>query len=214
MLKNKKCKIFIITVAVLIIVFSVSCFLTQEDSVNQVDLQDIETMNIGAEMPEIVYGDEDKLIMSGSFGVIYFDLRTQRVYDRIPVSSLENLGSEPIIISSSENGKNIYSISIDKSVFKYNPKTRSFSRISEIKEELFRLDDVWLYDDDRYAKYVDYNYLSGSQILTLDNRFMYLRADTDWSMRSLQLVIVNTETDEINVIKIFNNINTGNSSPL
>ncbi len=204
MLKNKKCKIFIFTVAVIIIVFSVSCFLTQDDSVDQVDLQDVETMNIGAEIPEIVYGDEDKLIMSGSFGIVYFDLSTQKVYERIPVSSLENLGTAPIIISSSENGKNIYSVSIDKSVFKYNPKTKSFSRISEIKEELFRLDDVWLYDD-RYEKYVDYNYLLGSQILTLGNRFMYLRADTDWSMRSLQLVIVNTETEEINVINIFDN---------
>lgn len=204
---NKKRKILLCALALIVLALSAILILSKSNiTESEINLDDIDSMNIGAQMPDIIYGDDDKLIMKGTFGIIFFDLHTERVYKRVPQSSLEKLGLHQPLVTVSENGKNIYIADPDYlggSTFRYNVESEAFSQVSEIDEKLFTLENVSLYSDERYQSYVDPGYLLGSQVLSRNNQYLYLRANTDWSMKSLQLVIADVKTRKENVVSIF-----------
>ena len=106
---NNKRKILLCVLALIIIALSAILILSKNNiTESEINLDDIDSMNIGAQMPDIIYGDDDKLIMKGTFGIIFFDLHTEQVYKRVPQSSLEDLGLHQPLVTVSGNGKNIY----------------------------------------------------------------------------------------------------------
>ena len=149
---NKKRKILLCALALIVLALSAILILSKSNiTESEINLDDIDSMNIGAQMPDIIYGDDDKLIMKGTFGIIFFDLHTERVYKRVPQSSLEKLGLHQPLVTVSENGKNIYIADPDYlggSTFRYNVESEAFSQVSEIDEKLFTLENVSLYSDE------------------------------------------------------------------
>ena len=70
---NKKRKILLCALALIILALSAILILSKNNiTESEINLDDIDSMNIGAQMPDIIYGDDDKLIMKGTFGIIFF----------------------------------------------------------------------------------------------------------------------------------------------
>lgn len=63
---------------------------------------------------------------------------------------------------------------------------------------------AWLPDMRKpYDSYFDLKYLIGGNIIVDDERVIHLRAKTDWSMKSLQIVITDRKTNQESVYDVF-----------
>lgn len=163
---------------------------------NEIDLSDIEKMNIGAEMPRLIYGDENFVVMQGSFGLLVYDMNDSLVTDRLSYVQLSTLGVSMLHAAVSQDGTLIYFGNIDrlntKFLFthKYDIKTNTIDEISKQPSYVYTpsvIEPTPGYNE-YYDKYFDFDYLIGNTIIDSENYFMYLRANTDWSMKSLQIV--------------------------
>lgn len=76
-MEKKQILMLLLSVVIISVVF-ISCS-AEKDS--NIDLADIETMNIGAEMPEILYGDDEKIILHGTFGILTYNYKELKVID-------------------------------------------------------------------------------------------------------------------------------------
>ena len=54
-----------------------------------VDMSDIEQMNIGAEMPRLLYADNNIVVMEGAFGVVVYNMQDSIVTNRISYEQIE-----------------------------------------------------------------------------------------------------------------------------
>lgn len=201
--KSKKHWAFLLAILAFVSIFLLVLVQNKPYTQEKIDLNDIESMNIGAEMPRIIYGNSEKIILHGTFGIIFYDLQKELIYERIPTNSLDDLKLLSYLVSASEDGKNIYISEIDGRIFKYDTAKKSFEITDRIDEKMFSLEEVSLHSDERYSYSVDTKHILGSQVLTLKNDFLYLQANEDWSMNSLQLVIVNAETHDKRTISFF-----------
>lgn len=169
-----------------------------------IDLSDIETMNIGAEMPKLIYSDSDTAVMHGTFGLLAVDLNTEKIIGRISYDEMSQNDISMPDVSVSKDGKRIFITDMDTGkIYKCSIQSGKISAVSEIDDKLFSTTEVNLYDK-QYREYFDFNYLVGESIIQNSDSYLYLRAAADWSMKSLQLVECNSETkSEIRVIDIF-----------
>lgn len=160
----------------------------------EVDLSDIEELNIGAEMPEILYCDEDTAIIKGTCGVVMYDFNKHTVSDRITFDTLGELGIYYPYTTSSPDGKTLY-IAEDKGeilyTYKYNVRRKNFKEIKPIKPrdiESFKTGTL----NERAEDYINMYYLSSWTMADLGDSFVYLRAKPNWAMNTLQLVVCDT----------------------
>lgn len=180
-----------------------------------VDLSDIADMNIGAGMPTILYADESKVIFEGTCGVVQFDYSSGVVTDRLSISEILKLDlSEYYDRAVSEDGERLYLINNEFEGDERNAYCYDFTKreINEIKpfELTGRVFTPELIDDEfngKYSDYIDNSYLTGILGALVGNSLMYLRADNDWSMQSLQLVICDLKSETITkTIPVFSNV--------
>lgn len=168
---------------------------TKLDKENTVDLSDIEQMNIGAEMPRLLYGDNEEVIMQGTFGLLVYSIKDSSVTNRIPYDQIAQLGVSVLNASVSHDGKIIYIGNMDFTssqlsiLYQYEIKSNAIEKVSQLPANVFTPIDISAGYDEQYDKYFDFHYLINNTIIEVDDSFMYLRANTDWSMKSLQLVI-------------------------
>ena len=194
-------QIQIITITVFIVVLLIaSIFIYYKVAINdnrklEVNLSDIEQMNIGAEMPQLLYANNDLAVMQGTFGLVVYNINDSMVTNRISHELIEPYGISMLHAAVSPNSKTIY-IGNDnmheRSHFthKYNIRTGVIKKISQQPIKLFtpiRIESPGY--NEQYDKYFDFQYLINDSIIEVGNSFMYLRANSDWSMKSLQLVI-------------------------
>lgn len=177
----------------LVILLLTGCAFNQ--SYTKVDLSDIEQMNIGAEMPNLLYGDENIAIMQGTFGLLVYSLDDSMVTDRISYDQLEKLDIFMLVAGVSKDGEKIYIGNVDDWIsephfmYEYNIKSRKMKTLTQQNVDVFNPTSVAPGYSEQYDKYFDLHYLISETIVKLEDSFMYLRADTDWRMKSLQLVI-------------------------
>src|SRR5690606_6268857 len=57
-----------------------------------VDLSEIESMNIGAEMPRLIYADYNTAVMQGTFGVIVYKTEDSKVTNRLSYEQIKPYG--------------------------------------------------------------------------------------------------------------------------
>lgn len=161
-------------------------------------------MNIGAEMPELVYGDSDTVIMCGTFGILAVDLNSEKVTGRVSSDELFQNGIVMPDVSVSADGETVFITDLKTgNVYECNVKLDKIRRVSKIDDELFSTTEINTYDEQNES-YFDFYYIVNGNIIQNDISYMYLRANTDWSMKSLQLVKCDNKTkSEIEVINIF-----------
>ncbi len=177
----------------------------------EINLSDIDNMNIGAEMPKIHYCEDGMLIMSGTFGLIVYDMDERKITDRLDYRVLNKLGIDFIECDVSFNGARVYIGNADVNFDKKGAFTPLFTYHTNSKA-LYACGDEYK-DDIIYDKIANWNYSGNADILqkgyiyNTERRHdekggCYLRAKADWSMKSLQAVIYD-HTGKTEIIDIF-----------
>ncbi|WP_025028527.1 hypothetical protein [Caldalkalibacillus mannanilyticus] len=208
---NKKQKFI---VAFILILITVSIFIYYKVAINDtselaVDLSDIEQMNIGSEMPRLLYADKNVAVMQGTFGLVVFNINDSIVTNRISFEHLESYDISMLYAAVSQDGTTIYIGNDDmngglKFTHKYNIKTREMQIILQEPINVFNPTRIKTpgYNEE-YDKYFYFQYLISDTIVELGNSFIYLRANLDWSMKSLQLIICQYEDGTSEIYDVF-----------
>lgn len=192
-----------------------------------VDLSDIEQMNIGAEMPWLLYADEHKAVMQGTFGLLVYNIDDRAVKDRISLNELKEngIGIPFLHATVSDKGDKVYLGNEDISAGKisdfthvYDVKSGRIRKYSGKRGQLFELETLFAAEGVKYdeyrAKYPDFSTkLIGQFLVDLGDSFLYLRADTDWSVKSLELVRRSHEDGAGESYRIFDR-EGGSSTPV
>lgn len=210
MIKEKQ-KYFIIAFILLTIIsiFVYNIIIRNNKRELAIDLSDIESMNIGSEMPRFLFADKEIAVVQGTFGVIVYDIKDSIVINRISYKQLKKYDISMLNAAVSKDGTTIYIGNDDMNggyslTHKYNIRTGKIKRIKQKPDNLFTpiVIESAGYNDD-YDRYFDMKYLIGNTIVELENSFIYLRAKSDWSMKSLQLVICQYSDGSSEVYDVF-----------
>ncbi len=195
---NKKQKPIIIVLISILITVSIFIYYTvviNDTSDLAVDLSDIEQMNIGSEMPQLLYADKNSAVLQGTFGLVVFNINDSIVTNRISYKQLKSYGISMLYAVVSQDATTIYVGNDDMNgglnfTHKYNIKSRAMKKILQQPINVVTPTRIKTpgYNEE-YDEYFDFQYLINNTIVELDDSFIYLRATSDWSMKSLQLVI-------------------------
>ncbi|MBO0589498.1 hypothetical protein [Sporosarcina sp. E16_8] len=173
-----------------------------------VAISDIEKMNIGPEIPRLLYTDNNIVVMQGTFGVVVYNMQDSIVTNRISYEQIKSYDLPMMLASVSQDGKTIFIGNDDMSnefiyTYKYNISTRVIKKTTQQPSNLFSPITIETpgYNEE-YDKYFDLHYLTGDKIVEMDNSFIYLRSK-DWNMKNLQIVICQYEDGENKVFDVF-----------
>ena len=173
-----------------------------------VDISDIEQMNIGAEMPRLLYADNNIAVMQGTFGVVVYNMQDSIVANRISYEQMESHGVPLMSAAVSQDGTTIFIGNNNMSsefifTHEYNISTRMVKEITQQPSSLYRAKVIKSpgYNEE-YDKYFDLQYITAHTIVELDHSFLYLRS-SDWNMKNLQIVICPYENGENKVFDVF-----------
>lgn len=175
-----------------------------------IDLSDIETMNIGAELPKLLYADEEKVIIKGTCGIVVYEFNEKCITNRLSDEQLKQRGIFNAIAFASMDGQRVYIVDSEDimhsalgeiSLYKYNLAFNSLTQRKGMVEDVFPRQQFGFSEEDK--QYIDNSKLTSSLSVNRDNDFIFLQADTDWSMSSLQIVICGYDTGEKEIIDIF-----------
>lgn len=160
-----------------------------------VDLSDIPDMNIGAEMPFILYCSEEKIIMDGTFGIIVYDFENGKITDRISADEIHEMNMVGFANFASADGNTIFLTDMIQisgevnNVVAYDIESRTASPAEPYGsgEQLDRF-KTKPYDPAEYKKYFAEGYIIGVDPVPLENEFVYLRS-SDWDMKNLEIAV-------------------------
>ena len=173
-----------------------------------VDLSDIEQMNIGAEMPRLLYADNEIVVMQGTFGVIVYNMQDSIVTNRISYEQMESYDISMMLASVSQDGTTIFiqnddlSMSSNENLYthQYDINTRIIQKTIQQPSNLFRPKTIE--QPGFHEQYDDLQYGTSYNIVELDNSFIYLRSTT-WEVKDLQIVNCPYKGGEIKVFDVF-----------
>lgn len=173
-----------------------------------VDLSDIEQMNIGAEMPRLLYADNEIVVMQGTFGVIVYNMQDSIVTNRISYEQMESYDISMMLSSVSQDGTTIFIRNDDMSMssndytftYQYDISTRIIQKTIQQPSNLFSPKTIE--QPGYHEQYDDLQYGTSHNIVELGNSFIYLRSTT-WEMKDLQIVNCPYKDGEIKVFDVF-----------
>ena len=173
-----------------------------------VDLSDIEEMNIGAEMPRLLYADNNIAVMQGTFGVVVYNMQDSIVMNRISYDQIKSYGITMMLASVSQDGSTIFIGNDDMYkelifTYQYDISTRIIKEITQQPTSFYIPITIETpgYNEE-YDKYFDLQYITADKIVEFDNSFLYLRSP-DWNMKNLQIVICQYVDGESKVFDVF-----------
>ena len=171
-----------------------------------VDLSDIEQMNIGAEMPRLLYADNQIAVMQGTFGVVVYNMQDSIVANRISYEKIKSYGISMMLASVSQDGTTIFfgnddmSMSSNEYIFTYDISTRIIKKTTQQPTNLFSPKTIE--QPGYHEHYDDLQYGTSHNIVELDKSFIYLRS-AKWEMKDLQIVNCPYEDGESKVFDVF-----------
>lgn len=200
---NYKKPAFWLSVLALVLCAAVAvCYFTVPRGVTrytEVDLSDIPTMNIGAEMPLLLYADDDISVMNGTFGLLVYNQQAGKAVRRISYAQLEQLGITHLNAAVSADGKTVYLGNDDMNAaqqtytYAFTVADGTVKPCSETGELFDGLKPCSDYGEGLSAGLTHSSMNTSTQhlgYLAAQNNGVvyYLLADADWSMESLRLV--------------------------
>lgn len=171
-----------------------------------VDLSDIEQMNIGAEMPRLLYADNQIAVMQGTFGVVVYNMQDSIVANRISYEKIKSYGISMMLASVSQDGTTIFignddmSMSSNEYILTYDISTRIIKKTTQQPTNLFSPKTIE--QPGYHEHYDDLQYGTSHNIVELDKSFIYLRS-AKWEMKDLQIVNCPYEDGESKVLDVF-----------
>lgn len=129
------------------------------------------------------------------------------VTDRVPFDELAKRDIFFVEAGVSQDGSMIYLRNTSPAdslpyqfTHQYDVKSNVIKSFSGPQPEVYL--PSWI-DGGQYDPYLDFSYLIGYSVIDKGDSFMYLRAASDWSMKSLQLVICQYADGASQVYDIF-----------
>lgn len=179
---------------------------------SDVNLSDIDILNIGAEIPHIVYADDNKLIISGTCGIIVYDLNEREVTHRLSCEFLEAYGVKYPNPLANKKGDKVYIYDANDDFngipreerdgfFVYDIEKGTLIKQKEREESTFKGIESFNYGY-KMDKYVDAIKLTSSGYVDRGDDAVFLQSD-NWNMKSLQIVICDYDTGEKEIIYVF-----------
>ncbi|WP_277587094.1 hypothetical protein [Psychrobacillus antarcticus] len=173
-----------------------------------VDMSDIEQMNIGAEMPQLLYADNNIVVMQGTFGVFVYNIQDLIVTNRISYEHIKSYGITMMMASVSQDGTTIFignddmSMSSNEFIYthQYDISTRVIKKTTQQPSNLYSPKTIEV--PGYHEQYDDLQYDTSHNIVELDNSFIYLRSSY-WEMKYLQIVNCPYEDGESKVFDVF-----------
>ncbi|MGN0457372.1 MAG: helix-turn-helix domain-containing protein [Eubacterium sp.] len=165
-----------------------------------------QAMNIGAEMPNIVYMDHEYVVFNGACGIIVYNYQEQIIENRISNDCLQALGYDLPYVYADAINKLIY-IECDPFVqepippLKYSIDSRIIERIDcvpEIQEKgnIEELESIKRIEKEKKG------FLTSSSCYNCYELTGYLIADDDWNTESIKFVIDSNGKERIyNIFK-------------
>lgn len=184
--------------------------LNNESEKLSVELSDIPHMNIGSEMPRLLYADKNIAVIQGTFGVIVYNMQNSLVSNRISYEHMKSYDISMMLVSVSQDGTTIYIGNDDMSfsneilfTHQYDINSRVIKETKEQPSGVFITNTIETPGyNEQYDKYFDLRYLTSDKIVELNNSFIYLRS-LDWNIKNLQIVICQFEDGESKVFDVF-----------
>lgn len=173
-----------------------------------VDTSDIEQMNIGSEMPRLLYADNNITVMQGTFGVVVYNMQDSIVTNRISYEQIKSYGITMMLASVSQDGTTIFignddmSMSSNEFIYthQYDISTRVIKKTTQQPSNLYRPETIEA--PGYHEQYDDLQYGTSHTIVELDDSFIYLRSSY-WEMKYLQIVNCPYEDGESKVFDVF-----------
>lgn len=202
-----KYNFFAFSIIILALLILAGCYKSEELSV---DLSDISHMNIGSEMPRLLYADDNIAVIQGTFGVIVYNMKKSLITDRISYEHLKSYDISMMRATVTQDGTTIYIGNDDMSFSNDNLYTHQYDISSRtIKEMKKKPSNMFIPKtietpgyNKQYDKYFDLQYLTSDRIVELNNSFIYLRS-LDWNVKNLQMVICQYNNGESKVFDVF-----------
>lgn len=203
----KKSKVLFLSLVAIVICGVFFCFLFSKSFmvINNFNMADIAEMNIGAEMPKILYADTQKVVLYGTCGVLVYSLEERNITNRIDFEWFDRINVLYPECKVSIDGKNIYISEENIVLYKYNITSKLLTSCFEIKEPLYYVESTNILENQDLKNYIDFNYLLGENVAKTENKLIYLRAKKDWSMSSLQIMVFDINSYQSEIYNIFTN---------
>lgn len=191
-----------------VIGYTAGNFTLHEGEELEVDLSDIEQMNIGAEMPLLLYADNNIVVMQGTFGVVVYNMQDSAVTNRISYEQIESYGISLMNASVSQDGTTIFignedmSMSSNEIIYthQYDISTSLIKKTIQQPSNLYRPKSIEL--PGYHEQYDNLQYGTSHNIVELGNSFIYLRS-SHWEMKYLQIVNCPYTERESKVFDVF-----------
>lgn len=204
MMLKRKALLFVI--ALIIPLTFISCSVQKESSI---DLSDIQDMNIGTDVPEILYGDDEKIIMHGTFGILTYSYKEEKITRRVHFEDIGEITSRFCGYRGAKDGKRIFILLYDEQKnYEYNLSSGKLSVFDgDIEDEVFNVPKFTDEENKQLAEALGGTYLTGNTYLKKDSSVLFLKAEANWQMRTLQLVEYDMSSNkEVKTIDIFKSI--------
>lgn len=190
---------------------------TEQDEIYppvDINLSDIDILNMGIEVPHLIYADDNKLIISGTCGIIVYDLNKREITHRLSCEFLEAHGVEYPNPQANEKGDKVYIYdAMDDfngipqeerdGFYIYEIESRTLVKQKEGEEPFFEGRESFYRNEDLEKRYTDRSKLTSPNYIDKGDYFVFLQGDIDWSMKSLQIVICDFETGDKEIIDVF-----------
>lgn len=204
MMLKRKALLFVI--ALIIPLTFISCSVQKESSI---DLSDIQDLNIGTEVPEILYGDDEKIIMHSSFGILTYNYKEEKITQRVHFEDIGEITSRFCDYRGAKDGKRIFIMLFDEQKnYEYNLVSGKLNIFAgDIEEEAFNVTIFTAEECNQITQAIGDTYLTSLYYLKKDSSILFLKADSSWQMRTLQLVEYDMNSNkELKIIDIFKSI--------
>jgi len=182
---------------------------------HNISLNDIPSITIGATLPELIYANNEFVIIQGSFGVIVYDITKQQITTRLTYYDLQKYGSfpSPMMATVSTYGEYIYLGYIENPamsgkivyLYVYDVETKNLTRTDYMptNENVFsNLIYVSPYDE-QYEDLTAEHLLCEIAVQQGENLFYARLPNGATTFIDLQLVIKDINTKEESVFNIF-----------
>lgn len=193
----------LIGLLIIILLTFISCSAVNE---KDIDLSDVDYMNIGDEMPEILYGDDEKIIMHGTFGILTYNYKEEKITQRVNYDAFGDIANSMLGYRASKDGKRIFILLFDEQKnYEYNLSSGKLTIFEgDVDEDAFSQSIFTADESNQFIENFGGSYLAGNTYLKKDNSILFLKADSSWQMKTLQLVEYDMNSNkELKVIDIF-----------
>ncbi len=190
------------------------------EKIGKPDFSDVDNISFDG-LPDVIYADNNKAIISGDCGIIIYDFKQEAVTLKVSYQYLQSLGVSIPFGRSSPNGEEIFIKDGAKDFAGIETingveRTRGnyLSLIIDIENQTIKTDDAAkhstypimatydLYGNEKDAYGINDNYCDGT-FVEYDNNIVYAQCKPDRSLRNLSLVKYNKLTEKTEEYKIF-----------